>query len=170
MRSHPGGKEHTLHLLELAGLREGDAVLDMGAGDGEAVLLMRSMGIAASGIDLEPRSPDVEQGDMLRTSFPDRCFDAVLSQCSFFASFDQPGALREACRLLRRGGKLLLSDVFFSEPEKMLRDAGFDIVCSEDMTELWLEYYLEALWRDESPCCDIPKGKSRYFVLIGRKD
>ena len=84
MRSHPGGKEHTLHLLELAGLREGDAVLDMGAGDGEAVLLMRSMGIAASGIDLEPRSPDVEQGDMLRTSFPDRCFDAVLSQCSFF--------------------------------------------------------------------------------------
>ena len=76
MRSHPGGKEHTLHLLELAGLREGDAVLDMGAGDGEAVLLMRSMGIAASGIDLEPRSPDVERGDMLRTSFP-------VQTCSF---------------------------------------------------------------------------------------
>lgn len=170
MKSHPGGEAHTLRLLELAGLREGDTVLDMGAGDGEAVSFMRSMGIAARGIDIDPRSMAVEQGDLLKTSFPDESFDAVLSQCSFFVSNDQSGALREAYRLLRRGGKLLLSDVFFTGPEEMLGDAGFDIIYTEDMTELWRAYFLEALWRDELPCCDIPKGESRYIALIGRKD
>lgn len=170
MRSHPGGREHTLQLLRLAGVSEGDTLLDMGAGDGEAVMLMCSMGIKAIGIDIAPRSTVVEQGDLLKTSFPDGYFDAVLSQCSFFVSGDQHTALREAYRLLRSGGKLLLSDVFFCGAEEMLNEAGFTVFYTEDMTELWRDYYLEALWRDELPCCSIPEGKSRYIALIGRKD
>ena len=170
MRSHPGGKEHTLRMLKLAELPEGAAVLDMGAGAGETLKLMRSSGFEAVGIDLEPRSPLVQQGDFLNTGLPDESFDAVLSQCAFFVSGDQPGAIVEAYRLLRKGGKFLLSDVFFSEPQEMLRRAGFDVICSEDLTGLWREYYLEALWRDDALCCEIPKGKSSYFFLIGRKD
>ena len=170
MRSHPGGKEHTLRMLELAELPEGASVLDMGAGAGEALELMRSLGFEAAGIDLEPRSPLVRQGDFLHTGFPDESFDAVLTQCAFFVSGDQTGAVREAYRLLRKGGKLLLSDVFFTDPQDMLRNAGFTVIYSEDMTGLWREYYLEALWRDDALCCGIPKGKSSYHFLIGRKD
>ena len=170
MRSHPGGEEHTCRMLQLADLPEGASVLDMGAGAGEAVLLMRSMGFAALGIDIEPRSPLVENGDFLHTSFPDGAFDAVLSQCAFFISGDQPGALREAFRVLRRGGKLLFSDVFFTSPEELLSNAGFDVIYDEDMTELWRDYYLEALWREDALCCEIPKGKSSYHLLIGGKD
>ena len=170
MRSHPGGEGHTRRMLELAALEPGARVLDLGAGAGEAVSLLRSLGYAARGIDLEPRGEPVEQGDLLRAPFPDGSFDAVLSQCAFFVSGDQPGALREAARLLVPGGRLLLSDVFFEDPGPLLRAAGFALVRAEDMTEIWREYYLEALWRDETPCCAIPKGKSGYWLLIAEKE
>ena len=45
MKSHPGGAEHTRRMLALAALPEGARVLDMGAGAGESVQLMRSLGL-----------------------------------------------------------------------------------------------------------------------------
>ena len=157
-------------MLALAGLPQGARVLDMGAGAGEALTLLREYGFDARGIDLAPRSDDVERGDFLHTTFPDGSFDAVLSQCAFYVSGDPRGALREAHRMLRRNGVLLLSDVFFEEPEALLCAAGFKIEHAEDMTPLWREYILEALWRDEDVCCEIPRGKCGYWMFIGRKE
>ena len=111
----------------------------------------------------------VERGDFLRTPYPDGCLDAVVSECAFFVSGDQAGALEEACRLLKTGGKLLLSDVFFEAPGPMLKSAGFEVLRIEDMTARWKEYYIEALWREETPFCKLPKGKASYFSLVGRK-
>ena len=170
MNRHPGGEAHTRRMLELAELPTGASVLDMGAGGGETVALLRALGYDAEGIDLSPRSPLVKQGDLLHTAYPDGSFDAAVSQCAFFVSGDQPGALREAYRLLRPGGKLLLSDLFFEDPAALFRAAGFEILCAEDMTDAWRDYYLEALWRGDAPCCEIPRGKSSYWLLIGRKD
>ncbi len=170
MNRHPGGVEHTRRMLALARLPEGASVLDLGAGDGETLALLRSLGYAARGIDWEPRSETVERGDLLRAPFPDGSFDAVLSQCAFFLSGDVPGAFREAYRLLRPGGTLLLSDLCFAPLRPPAEAAGFRILCQEDLTEAWREYYLEALWREELPCCEIPRGKSSYLLLIGRKD
>ena len=170
MNRHPGGEAHTRRLIALAALPAGARVLDLGAGAGEAVALLRSLGYAAEGIDLSPRSPLVERGDLLRAPYPNASFDAVLSQCAFFVSGNQPAALREAFRLLRPDGKLLLSDLFLEDPEPLLRSAGFALLYAEDMTAVWREYYLEALWRDEETCCEVPKGKSRYCLLIGKKD
>ena len=169
MKGHPGGVEHSRRMLDLAGLPRGARVLDLGAGAGETLRLLLEQGCDARGIDREPRSPLVERGDLLQTPFPDGSFDAVLSQCAFFVSGDQPGALREARRLLRPGGKLLLSDLFFEAPGPLLENAGFHVLCEEDMTALWREYYLEALWRDEAPCCQIPRGKCRYCLLIAER-
>ena len=170
MNGHPGGIEHTRRLLELASLPVGASVLDMGAGAGETLALLRSLGFAAEGIDLAPRSAEVEKGDFLCAPFPDGGFDAVISQCAFFVSGDQRGALREANRLLKSGGRLLLSDVFFEAPEPLLQSAGFAVLRAEDVTPQWREYYLEALWRDDAPCCAVPKGKCSYWLLIAGKE
>ncbi len=170
MRSHPGGEEHTRRMMALAELAPGASVLDLGAGAGEAVALLRSLGFEARGIDREPRSDLVETGDLLHTPFPDGSFDAVLSQCAFFVSGDQRGALKEAARLLRPGGKLLLSDLFFQDPLPLLEKAGFRLLRREDLTAAWREYYLEALWREDAPCCQIPRGKCSYWLLIAQKE
>ena len=170
MNSHPGGEAHTRRMLELAALPQGARVLDMGAGAGETLALLRSLGFRAEGIDLAPRSPLIAQGDMLHTVFPDAGFDAVLSQCAFFASGDPPAALREAYRLLKTGGKLLLSDLFFDDPAALLRAAGFTLLRAEELTPLWREYYFDALWRGDASCCEASRGKSSYWLLIGRKD
>ena len=169
MKSHPGGEEKTRRLIELAALSPGASVLDMGAGAGETLALLRSLGYAAEGIDLAPRADGVERCDFLHTEYPDGSFDAVLGECAFFVSGDQPGALREAQRLLKPGGALLLSDVFFAPPAPLLQSAGFEILSIEDMTPEWKEYYLDALWREDEPCCEIPRGKCGYYLLIGRK-
>ena len=81
-------------------------------------------------------------------------------------SGDVPGALREAARLLRRGGKLVFSDVTENVVQLLnqCRQAGFAVRHLEDLTEKWREYYLEALWTQEDVC--IPRGKKFSYVLF----
>ena len=169
MNGHPGGQTHTRRMLELAALPRGARILDMGAGAGETLRLLRALGFDAVGIDLSPRAPEVLCADFLGAPLPDGSFDAVLSQCAFFVSGDVPGALREAHRVLKPGGKFMLSDVFSREPEPLLNAAGFEALTLEDMTDVWRAYYLEALWREDAPCCEIPRGKCRYWLVIARK-
>ena len=169
MNGHPGGEAHTRRMIELAGLPSGSRVLDMGSGAGETLALLRENGFAAVGIDLAPRAPEVLRADFLAAPFPDGSFDAVISQCAFFLSGDVPGALREAARVLRPGGKLLLSDVFFEAPAPLLDAAGFSVLSAENMTEQWREYYLEALWREAAPCGSLPRGKCDYWLLIAER-
>lgn len=169
MKGHPGGQENTRQMLALSGLRPGASILDMGAGAGETVALLQSLGYAARGIDLAPRSKLVEQADMHGTGFPGGSFDGVLSQCAFYISGDVDKALAESHRLLKPGGNLLLADVFFQEPGPLLARAGFHILHAVDMTAQWRAYYLEALWRGEE-CCPSPGGKCSYWLLICGKE
>lgn len=169
MKGHPGGREHSRHMIAQAALPRGARVLDLGAGAGETVALLRSLGYEARGLDLEPRSEEVERGDLLHAPYEDGSFDAVIGQCSFFVSGDQAGALREAHRLLKPGGKLLLSDLFFVPPQLLLEDAGFALLQAEELTAAWREYYLDALWRGDEPGCSIPRGKCSYWLLIGER-
>ncbi len=170
MNGHPGGEAHTRRMITLAALPNGASVLDMGAGSGEAVDLLCREGYNARGIDLAPRSGDmVAPGDFLHLPYADASFNAVLSQCAFFVSGDVPGALREAHRVLKPDGTLMLSDVFFEAPAPVVEAAGFELLHLKDMTDAWREYYLGALWRGEDHGCALPRGKCKYWLIIARK-
>ncbi len=169
MNGHPGGEEHTRHMLELAAIPAGGRILDLGAGAGESLRLLRSLGYRAEGVDLAPRSREVQQGDLLRAPYPAESFDGLLSQCAFFLSGDVTAAFRESFRLLKPGGALLFSDVCFEEPVPLAEAAGFHVEADEDLTSVWREYYLEALWRGTAEACGI-RGKCAYRMLICRKD
>ena len=166
MQGHPGGGEHSRYLIELPFLNPPYKWLDMGAGDGATVKLLRSLGYAAEGIDLEPRGKEVTRGNFLEAPWQDGFFDGIISQCSFYVGGDVSGALKEASRLLRKGGKLVFSDVT-EDVVKLLnqcRQAGFAVRHMEDMTDDWKEYYLEALWTQDNVC--VPSGKKVSYVLF----
>ena len=166
MLGHPGGEAHSRYLIELSFLEPGSKWLDMGAGDGETVRILRQLGHWAEGIDLLPRGEDVAQGDYLHAPYADNTFDGIISQCSFYVSGDVPGALREAGRMLRKGGKLVFSDVT-EDVVKLLnhcRQAGFAVRHLEDLTDQWKEYYLEALWSQDNVC--LPQGRKVSYVLF----
>ena len=169
MNGHPGGEEHTRRMLELAAVPVGSRVLDLGAGAGETLHLLRELGYETEGIDLRPRDESVRQGDLLHAPYPGGSFDALVSQCAFFLSGDVPGAFRESFRLLKKSGVLLFSDVCFGDPVPPAEAAGFRVEHDEDLTPLWREYYLEALWRGTAQSCDI-RGKCAYRMLICRKE
>ena len=166
MLGHPGGEKHSRYLIELSFLEKGTKWLDMGAGDGDTVRLLRSLCYAADGIDLNPRGKVVIQGNYLESPWQDGFFDGILSQCSFYVSGDVPGALKEASRLLRKGGKLVFSDVTENVVTLLnqCRQAGFAVRHLEDMTDEWKEYYLEALWKEDNVC--LPQGKKFSYVLF----
>ena len=167
MLGHPGGKKHSRYLIELAFLEKETKWLDMGAGDGGAVRLLRSLGYSAEGIDLEPRGKDVQRGNYLEAPWQDDFFDGIISQCSFYVSNNVPGALKEASRLLHKGGKLVFSDVTENVVELLncCRKAGFSVRHLEDITEQWKEHYLEALWKEDNVCL-MPGRKFRYVLFV----
>lgn len=166
MLGHPGGERHSRYLIELAFLEKNAKWLDMGAGDGSTVRLLRSLDYAAEGIDLEPRGRDVMRGNYLESPWQSNFFDGIISQCSYYVSGDVPGALKESARLLRKGGKLVFSDVTENVVTLLnqCRQAGFAVRHLEDLTDAWKEYYLEALWTQEVVC--LPQGKKFSYVLF----
>ena len=173
MHRHPNGEAALRALLAAAELPQEAKIIDLGAGDGDAVRALRARGFGAVGIDLSPGA-DVDLGDILAPPFPPGSFDAALSQCAFFLTGDASAAFRAAYSLLRPGGVFMYSDIVPGGGEALralAENAGFSLVSIEDVTPQWREYYIRALWQGaaEPP----PKGadirRSRYLSAIFRR-
>ena len=106
MNRHPGREEQTIHLLKSIELKKGMKALDLGAGEGETVRIMKAFGLNVQGVDLVPRSSEVQQGDFLDLQYAADSMDLCISQCAFFVSRDQKKAVSECWRVLKKGGFL----------------------------------------------------------------
>ncbi|MCR4963434.1 MAG: methyltransferase domain-containing protein [Firmicutes bacterium] len=125
----PGGAELTRKAVRLAGLRAGDAVIDVGCGSGETVHLLRSeLAIEAVGVDISPalialgkqKFPGLplQVGDMEKLPYGDGVFAAALAECVLSLAEHPHRALAEIRRCLRPGGALIVSDVYIRSGEQ----------------------------------------------------
>ena len=55
MNRHPGGEAQTLYLLENIEWKKEMKALDLGAGEGDTIRILQSLGMDAHGVDLFPR-------------------------------------------------------------------------------------------------------------------
>ena len=182
MIKHPDGENLTRELISLASLKTGARILDMGAGDGEAVLLLRSLGFDAVGLD-RTAAENITAGDMTALPFEDGSFDAVISECAFSVCGDAKKAFLEACRVLKKDGLLLISDVYFKNenaPTLSLKTPatkdgwenaaqGFTLSEFHDRTKVWTEFMIHCLWNglDLGDCGYFKaaaKAKGGYFT------
>jgi SAM-dependent methyltransferase len=125
---HPGGERATRRAFELIMLARGDRLLDVASGTGASALLAAGeFGATVTGVDYgeqavlaatsAARAERLDsrvrfaRGDAEALALPDGSFDAALCECSLCTFPDKPRALAEMRRVLRPGGRVVISDV-----------------------------------------------------------
>ncbi|MCF8245559.1 MAG: methyltransferase domain-containing protein [Saprospiraceae bacterium] len=151
-------------LMELCEIKETDIILDAGGGvGGAAMFLHENKNVEVIGITLSQKQVDFANNmakqkkidhkvnfllmDYTQTTFEDESFDVVWACESVSSAPDKLLFINEAYRLLKKGGKLILSDCFItdknqSDPHKWIKKWGETWGVSNLVTT---DFFLEGL-------------------------
>jgi SAM-dependent methyltransferase len=130
-------------------LAAGETVLDLGSGAGiDAFLAARAVGPTGRviGVDMTPEMieraraaatrhgfghVEFRQGRLEQLPVDDASVDAVTSNCVFNLVPDKPAVFREVARVLKPGGRMVVSDILLDRPlpERLARDLAAWVGC-----------------------------------------
>lgn len=130
-------------LIELAQLRAGQHVLDVGCGFGGTLEAVnrQQRDMVLTGVNIDPRQLDLcrqiearngnrlhwELADACRLPFGDASFERVLCIEAMFHFGSRRAFFAEAARVLKPGGMLVASDIVIAASARALDTAGFPI-------------------------------------------
>jgi SAM-dependent methyltransferase len=152
--------------VALADLEEGETVLDLGSGAGiDCFLAARRVGPGGRviGVDMTPDMLDLARNNAAEGGFDNVEFregtieempvkdgevDVIISNCVINLSPDKPRVFREAFRVLRPGGRIMVSDlVLMGELPDDVKDSVYEYVsciAGASQREDYLRYIEEA--------------------------
>lgn len=133
----------------IASLKEGEVVLDLGSGAGfDAFLASPKVGSAGKVIGVDMTDEMIEKakenaikgkysnvefrkGDIEELPVDDSFVDAIISNCVINLAPDKDKVFKEAYRVLKTGGRLMISDVVLTKPlpEELKNDKELLVGC-----------------------------------------
>jgi arsenite methyltransferase len=135
--------------VALASLEAGEVVLDLGSGAGiDCFIAARRVGPTGRviGVDMTPEmiekarrnaasagvtNVEFRLGEIEHLPLPDNSVDVIISNCVINLSPDKPQVFSEALRVLRPGGRLMVSDIVLDSPlpRRLLDSAAAYVGC-----------------------------------------
>ena len=161
--------------------RPGETVLDLGSGAGVDVFLAarevgpngRVIGVDMTPAMIERARANARKGDYPNVEFrlgeiehlpvADASVDLIISNCVVNLSPDKPQVFREALRVLKSGGRMLVSDLVLTRPLSPELQNNVDLYVGCVAGAMLREDYLEAM-RDVGFTDVTVVGEGRYDV------
>ncbi len=187
----PGGMELTKRALEIAKIKKGGVIADIGCGEGATVVYLNKSGYNAIGVDKEGTKCESQgalcvEGDMKNLPIETNMLDGLLYECSMSLVDQIDTVLQESARVLRIGGRVIITDLYSTGKtlsgkinirtkdmlEKALTKQGFEVMIFEDCAQILKSYIAQCIIEGNAVCgVDFKKLKEvkpSYCLIVAR--